>query len=124
MHGPFRKSVRRALPRHKWTLLVQGVNLHVAAGDALLRRFDFVPYARLDDLMVSFAPPGGGVGPHVDSYDVFLLQGRGRRRWRVSRQRDLALQSDLPLKILKRFRPQREWMLDAGDMLYLPPQIA
>src|SRR5215470_14911822 len=124
MHGPFRKSVRRALPRHKWTLLVQGVNLHVVAGDALLRRFDFIPYARLDDLMVSYAAPGGGVGPHVDSYDVFLLQGAGRRRWRISRQRDLALVRELPLKILARFRAQREWLLGPGDMLYLPPQVA
>jgi len=124
MHGPFRKSVRRALPRHKWTLLVQGVNLHVAAGDALLRRFDFIPYARLDDLMVSFAAPGGGVGPHVDSYDVFLLQGTGRRRWRISRQRDLTLQRGLPLKILARFRPRQSYVLGCGDMLYLPPHVA
>jgi 50S ribosomal protein L16 3-hydroxylase len=123
-HGPFTKSQRRALPARNWTLLVQGVNNHVAQADALLRRFDFIPFARLDDLMMSFAVPGGGVGPHVDSYDVFLLQGPGRRRWRVSRQRDLALQPALPLKILNRFRPQREWALDAGDMLYLPPQIA
>src|SRR5215831_8377519 len=124
MHGPFRKSVRRALPRHKWTLLVQGVNLHVPAGDALLRRFDFIPYARLDDLMVSFAAPGGGVGPHFDSYDVFLLQAAGRRRWRISGQRNLALEPGLPLKILARFRPQRSWLLGPGDMLYLPPQVA
>jgi len=123
-HGPFTKSRRRALPARNWTLLVQGVNDHVAEADALLRRFDFIPYARLDDLMVSFAAPGGGVGPHVDSYDVFLLQGAGRRRWRVSRQRDLALEPGLPLKILKRFRPQRAGVIDAGDMLYLPPQIA
>ena len=123
-HGPFTKARRRALPPRNWTLLVQGVNNHVAAADALLRRFDFIPYARLDDLMVSFAAPGGGVGPHADSYDVFLLQGPGRRRWRVSRQRDLALQPGWPLKILKRFRPQHAWVLSAGDMLYLPPQIA
>jgi 50S ribosomal protein L16 3-hydroxylase len=123
-HGPFTRADRRALPARNWTLLVQGVNLHVAEGDALLRRFDFIPYARLDDLMVSFAAPGGGVGPHVDSYDVFLLQGAGRRRWRISRQRDLALVPGLPLKILARFRPQREWLLGSGDMLYLPPQVA
>ena len=123
-HGPFTRSDRRDLPARNWTLLVQGVNLHLAEGDALLRRFDFIPYARLDDLMVSFAAPGGGVGPHVDSYDVFLLQGAGRRCWRISRQRDLALRPDLPLKILARFRPQREWLLAPGDMLYLPPQVA
>ena len=76
-HGPFRKADFRALPARDWTLLVQGVNLHSDAADALLRRFAFVPYARLDDLMVSYAAPGGGVGPHFDSYDVFLLQGFG-----------------------------------------------
>src|SRR5262249_17987231 len=87
-------------------------------------RFDFIPYARLDDLMVSYAPPGGGVGPHFDSYDVFLLQGPGQRRWRVSRQRDLALVDGAPLKILSRFRPSGECVLSAGDMLYLPPEYA
>jgi 50S ribosomal protein L16 3-hydroxylase len=123
-HGPFRPMDRRALPPRNWTLLVQGVNLHVRAADALLRRFDFIPYARLDDLMVSLAAPGGGVGPHVDSYDVFLLQGSGRRRWRISRQRDFTLKTGQPLKILARFRPQRSWVLAGGDMLYLPPQVA
>ena len=81
-HGPFRKKFHAK--KKNWTLLVSGVNLHLAAADALLRRFDFVPQARLDDVMVSFASPGGGVGPHVDSYDVFLVQGPGRRRWRIS----------------------------------------
>ena len=123
-HGPFRRSDLRALPARGWTLLVQGVNLHIAAGDALLRRFDFLPYARLDDLMVSFAAPGGGVGPHFDSYDVFLLQGAGRRRWRVGRQRVLTLEPGVPLKILARFLPERSWVLEPGDMLYLPPQVA
>jgi 50S ribosomal protein L16 3-hydroxylase len=74
--------------------------------------------------MVSYAAPGGGVGPHFDSYDVFLLQGEGRRRWRIGRQRDLALKPGLPLKILARFRPQREFVLTLGDMLYLPPDVA
>ena len=123
-HGPFRRSDFRTLPPRNWTLLVQSVNLHVAAADALLRRFSFLPYARLDDLMVSYAAPGGGVGPHFDSYDVFLLQAEGRRRWRLSRQRDLALKPGLPLKILERFRAEHECVLDAGDMLYLPPQVA
>ena len=84
-HGPFRRADFKALPARNWTLLVQGVNLHRDAADALLRRFAFLPYARLDDLMVSYAAPGGGVGPHFDSYDVFLLQGFGRRRWRYGR---------------------------------------
>jgi 50S ribosomal protein L16 3-hydroxylase len=124
VHGPFRRGDLRALPERNWTLLIQGVNLHVPAADALLRRFSFVPYARLDDLMVSYAAPGGGVGPHFDSYDVFLLQGEGRRRWRLGRQRELALKPDLPLKILARFRPDHEVVLDSGDMLYLPPGVA
>lgn len=119
--GPFRRSALEGLPPRRWTLLVQGVNLHLDSADALMRRFAFVPYARLDDLMVSYAAPGGGVGPHFDSYDVFLLQAQGRRRWRISNQRDLALVPSLPLKILKRFEPQQEWVLDPGDMLYLPP---
>jgi 50S ribosomal protein L16 3-hydroxylase len=122
--GPFRRSDFNAMPARDWTLLVQGVNLHLAAGDELLRRFAFIPYARLDDLMVSYAAPGGGVGPHTDSYDVFLLQGEGRRRWKVSRQRDLALKPGLPLKILVRFVPEDEWVLEPGDMLYLPPNYA
>ena len=84
---------------------MQGLNLHSDAADALLRRFAFIPYARLDDVMVSYAAPGGGVGPHVDSYDVFLLQAHGRRRWRYGRQSDLALRPDVPLKILRHFAP-------------------
>ena len=123
-HGPFRAADFTGLPPRRWTLLVQGVNLHLAAGDALLRRFAFIPYARLDDLMVSYAAPGGGVGAHADSYDVFLLQGEGRRRWRVSRQRDLALKPGLPLKLLAHFRPEADWTLGPGDLLYLPPNHA
>ncbi len=123
-HGPFRRAELRALPSRNWTLLVQGVNLHLPAADALLRRFAFIPYSRLDDLLVSHAAPGGGVGPHVDSYDVFLLQGQGRRRWRIGRARDRALKPNLPVKILARFRPEGDWVLEPGDMLYLPPEIA
>ena len=126
--GPFHAADLKSLPARDWTLLVQGLNLHVAAADALLRRFAFIPYARLDDVMVSYAVPGGGVGPHVDSYDVFLLQGEGRRRWQVScnmnRQRDQTLDPSLPVKILTRFRPEAEYTLNAGDMLYLPPACA
>ena len=124
LHGPFRRADFDALPARKWTLLVQGVNLHCAAVDALLRRFSFLPYARLDDVMVSLAAPGGGVGPHVDSYDVFLLQGEGRRRWRYGRQSDLALRRGLPLKILRHFKPTHDEVLGPGDMLYLPPSFA
>ena len=122
--GPFRVRDLQRLPARDWTLLVQGVNLHVDGADALLRRFAFVPYARLDDLMVSYAVPGGGVGPHFDTYDVFLLQALGRRRWRYGRQDDLRLRPGVPLRILRRFAPQHEATLDRGDMLYLPPQFA
>jgi 50S ribosomal protein L16 3-hydroxylase len=123
-HGPFRRTDFRALPKRGWTLLVQGVNLHSDAADALLRQFSFLPYARLDDLMVSYAAPGGGVGPHFDSYDVFLLQGSGRRRWRYGRQDDLALRPGVPVKILRRFKPTHDVTLAPGDMLYLPPAYA
>ena len=123
-HGPFRKSDFARLPARNWTLLVQGVNHLLPQAQELLVQFDFIPYARFDDLMVSYAPPGGGVGPHFDSYDVFLLQGEGRRRWQVSQQRDLALVDNAPLKILRNFRPTQEWELSPGDMLYLPPRCA
>ena len=122
--GPFRTAALKRLPPRDWTLLVQGVNLHNDAADALLRRFAFIPYARLDDLMVSYATPGGGVGPHFDSYDVFLLQASGRRRWRYGPQRDLRLRADAPLRILKRFTPRHDATLVAGDLLYLPPDFA
>ncbi|MGQ0547625.1 MAG: JmjC domain-containing protein [Betaproteobacteria bacterium] len=98
-HGPFEKI---RIARAKWTILVSGVNLHLRAADDLLRLFQFIPQARLDDVMVSFAAPGGGVGPHVDSYDVFLVQGFGRRRWRVGR---------------------REYLTGPGDVLYVPPGV-
>jgi 50S ribosomal protein L16 3-hydroxylase len=123
-HGPFARRYLSRLPRRNWTLLVQGVNLFMPAARRLLSRFDFIPHSRLDDLMVSYAPPGGGAGPHFDSYDVFLLQGPGRRRWKVGRQDDLTLVDGAPLKILRRFAPQGECMLGPGDMLYLPPGFA
>lgn len=107
-----------------WTLLVQGVDLFDERIAALRDRFRFIPDARLDDAMISLASQGGGVGPHFDSYDVFLLQARGRRRWRVSQQRDLGLLPDLPLKVLANFTPEAEYVLEPGDMLYLPPQVA
>jgi len=123
-HGPLRPADFRGLPPKDWTLLVQGINLHDAPSDALLRRFSFLPYARLDDLMVSYAVTGGGVGPHFDSYDVFLLQGFGRRRWRYGRQDDLALRPNLPVKILKSFTPEHDHVFAPGDLLYLPPAYA
>ena len=91
---------------------------------ALLQQFRFVPDARLDDLMVSYASDGGGVGPHFDSYDVFLLQAHGKRRWRIGRQKDLSLRDDVPLKILANFEPEEEYLMEPGDLLYLPPRWA
>lgn len=123
-HGPFRPRDFKALPETAWTLLLQSLNHHLPAADALLSRFDFIPHARLDDVMVSVAAPGGSVGPHVDSYDVFLLQGSGHRRWDISTQSDLALIDGAPLKILRRFKAEASWVLAPGDMLYLPPQVA
>lgn len=123
-HGPFDRRELPAVQQRAWTLLVQGVDLHDERARALLERFRFVPDARLDDLMISYATDGGGVGPHFDSYDVFLLQVHGKRRWRISSQKDLALKDGLPLKVLQQFQPEEEWVLEPGDMLYLPPHIA
>jgi len=123
--GPFPKSLWKKLtPQTPWTILVQELNFHVQAADQLLEHFQFIPHARVDDVMVSHACAGGGVGPHFDSYDVFLLQGPGRRRWRISPQEDQRLRPGLPLKILKSFKHQQEWVLEPGDMLYLPPHYA
>ncbi len=119
--GPFARRAIPPLSRPAWTLLVQGVDLHHPAAHALLQQFRFVPDARLDDLMISYATDTGGVGPHFDSYDVFLLQAQGRRRWRIGRERDLTLVEGLPVKILRNFEPEHEWVLEPGDMLYLPP---
>ena len=122
--GPFAPKTLPPLSKAGWTLLVQGVDLHEPAGHALLQQFRFVPDARLDDLMISFATPGGGVGPHFDSYDVFLFQVSGRRRWKIGLQKDFTLQQGVPLKILQNFEADEEFVLEAGDMLYLPPRYA
>ncbi|MGI9154264.1 MAG: JmjC domain-containing protein, partial [Rubrivivax sp.] len=121
-HGPFSRRSLPPLSRPAWTLLVQGLDLHVPAAHELLRRFRFVPDARLDDVMVSYASDGGGVGPHLDAYDVFLIQLQGRRHWRIGRVRDDRLVQGMPLKILQRFEPEQEWVLEPGDLLYLPPR--
>jgi 50S ribosomal protein L16 3-hydroxylase len=115
--------LRRLGPTH-WTLLVQEANRHVPALAGLLDLFSFVPRWRVDDVMVSFAPRHGTVGPHADSYDVFLFQGGGRRRWQISRRFDPACRDGLDLAVLRRFRPEQEWVLEPGDMLYLPPGVA
>lgn len=122
--GPFKRRAIPKLSERDWTLLVQGVDLHDDAVADLMQKFRFVPDARLDDLMISYATEGGGVGPHFDSYDVFLLQAHGQRRWRIGRQKDLSLRPDLPLKVLAHFKPEQEYVLNPGDMLYLPPRYA
>jgi 50S ribosomal protein L16 3-hydroxylase len=120
-HGPLPRRALPPLARPGWTLLVQGVDTWVERAHALRHRFAFVPQARLDDLMVSYASDGGGVGPHVDSYDVFLIQVHGRRRWRWGPPGEAALRPGLPLKILARFEPTHEAVCEPGDLLYLPP---
>jgi 50S ribosomal protein L16 3-hydroxylase len=123
-HGPIAAARFDRLPPRDWTLLVQGVDRQVRALADLLDAFSFVPTWRLDDVMVSFARPGGTVGPHLDSYDVFLLQGRGRRRWQLGRRPDPACRPGLDLRILRRFRADEDWVLEPGDLLYVPPGVA
>lgn len=123
-HGPMNRRSLPAMSQPGWTLLVQGLDLHVPAAYELLQQFRFVPDARLDDLMISYATDGGGVGPHYDSYDVFLLQVHGQRRWRIGPLKDASLQADVPLKILTHFVPEQDLVLEPGDMLYLPPRWA
>ena len=118
-HGPIARLP--AMSKPGWTLLVQGLDQHLAEARALLDLFRFVPDARLDDLMLSVASDGGGVGPHFDSYDVFLIQLAGQRRWRIAPQKDAVLRDDVPLKIIANFKPEQDFVLEAGDMLYLPP---
>jgi 50S ribosomal protein L16 3-hydroxylase len=127
-HGPLPQSRLARLVRsntragtRNWTLLVNGVNYFSAPAEHLLRRFSFIPQARLDDVMVSYAAPGGGVGPHFDSYDVFLVQGAGRRVWRLARARPFAMVADAPLRLIGDFRAEEEYVLEPGDMLYVPP---
>jgi 50S ribosomal protein L16 3-hydroxylase len=120
-HGPLPRRALPPLARRGWSVLVQGIDLHDDRARALLDRFRFVPDARLDDVMVSYASDGGGVGPHVDSYDVFLLQIAGKRRWRIARPGPRVLRDGAPLALLARFRAEEAWTLEAGDMLYLPP---
>ena len=123
-HGPFSRRSLPPLQQPDWTLLVQGVDLHNDAVHALMQQFRFVPEARLDDVMISYASDRGGVGPHFDSYDVFLLQAHGKRRWRIGRQKELTLREGIPLKVLAKFEPEEEHVLEPGDMLYLPPGYA
>ncbi|PRY72376.1 cupin domain-containing protein [Halomonas ventosae] len=127
-HGPFDEATFARLPERDWTLLVQAVDHYVPEVAELLEAFDFLPRWRLDDIMISYAPPGGSVGPHVDQYDVFLLQGSGRRRWQLGGQvdDDAPILDGIDLRILERFEvaPGDDWVLEPGDMLYLPPAWA
>ncbi|NNJ66150.1 MAG: cupin domain-containing protein, partial [Xanthomonadales bacterium] len=121
---PFDDGDFAALPATGWTLLVQDVEKHYPPLRQLLANFDFLPNWRIDDLMVSVAGRGGSVGPHVDQYDVFLLQAAGRRRWQIARTFEPGLLPDCELNILERFEPEDDWILEPGDVLYLPPGVA
>ena len=125
-HGPFQDSDFQALPERDWTLLVQAVDLWVPEVKELLQRFDFLPPWRFDDVMVSYAAPGGSVGPHFDQYDVFLLQVEGERRWEISELLDgkAELLPETDLRILQCFEASQQWTLSPGDMLYLPPRVS
>ena len=124
--GPFAEARFATLPQRGWTLLVQAVDQHLAGVAALHERFAFLPRWRLDDVMVSYASDGGGVGPHFDHYDVFLIQASGARRWQIGQHCDAAsaLRDHPRLKLLADFQPRAQHDLQAGDMLYLPPGIA
>ena len=124
-HGPFLESDFTSLPDKNWTLLVQAVDQFVDGVADLKNHFDFIPSWRIDDVMISFAAENGGVGPHFDHYDVFLLQGSGKRRWRISELcgSDELVRSDTELSILKDFSAVDDLLLSAGDVLYIPPRI-
>lgn len=124
--GPFRAADRQTLPATSWTLLVQAIDLWVPEARDLLRYFDFLPRWRLDDIMASFAVEGGSVGPHFDQYDVFLIQAEGQRRWQIGSTcgDDTPLLSGCDLQILADFQPLHDWLVEPGDMLYLPPKVA
>ncbi len=123
--GPFREEEFPKLGKKDWTLLVQDMDKWDADVRLLLDRFRFLPAWRVDDVMISFAVPGGSVGPHVDQYDVFLLQAQGRRRWQIDIDPNAAkdFRPDVELKLLQKFTPSHEWVLEPGDMLYLPPGV-
>ncbi len=123
-YGPFSETDFAGLPEQNWTLLVQDVEKHYPPLSGLMDAFGFIPRWRIDDLMVSVAGPGGSVGPHVDQYDVFLIQAEGSRTWQIARTFDDTLLADCELNVLRSFSPEQKWTLETGDMLYLPPGIA
>ena len=123
--GPFEESRFSQLPERDWTLLVQDVDKWDADVAELLKHFAFLPRWRIDDIMVSYAAPQGSVGAHVDQYDVFLIQGLGRRRWQIDTQPHppQLFREDVELKLLQTFAPNHDWVLEPGDLLYLPPGV-
>jgi len=123
--GPFQEEEFPGMPHQDWTLLVQDMDKWDADVGALLENFDFLPRWRIDDVMISFAAPGGSVGPHTDHYDVFLLQAQGHRRWQIDARPDAPqdFRPDVELKLLSEFTPTHDWVLGPGDMLYLPPSV-
>ncbi|MCR4537521.1 MULTISPECIES: cupin domain-containing protein [unclassified Pseudomonas] len=124
--GPFAEDAFGALPEREWTLLVQAVDQFVPEVAELLEQFRFLPSWRIDDVMISFAAPGGSVGPHFDNYDVFLLQAQGKRNWKIGQMcnSESPLLQHADLRILAEFEESAEWVLEPGDMLYLPPRLA
>lgn len=124
--GPFNEQDFARLPKDKWTLLIQGVDQWLPEAADLLSQFDFIPRWRIDDLMISYAVDGGSVGPHYDQYDVFLLQAEGKRNWRTGQMctEESAFLKEPKLRILEQFEEQENWVLEPGDMLYLPPRLA
>ncbi len=125
-HGPLDELRFSSLPSSHWTLLVQNVDSFDEGANTLLDAFSFIPNWRLDDVMISYAEDQGSVGPHFDYYDVFLLQAHGKRHWKTGQMCDAhsALVADVPMQILTEFQQENEWLLEPGDMLYLPPQLA
>ncbi len=125
-HGPFDEEKFSQLPEKNWTLLIQGLDSIVPEISDLLNHFRFIPNWRIDDIMASYAPENGSVGPHYDYYDVFLLQAKGKRRWFTGQHCDETSKTlkNTPLRILDEFETENDWVLEPGDMLYLPPQVA
>lgn len=123
-HGPFIEQDFMQLPEQNWTLLVQGMDKLIPEIHQLLTEFDFIPRWRLDDVMISYASEGGNVGPHYDHYDVFLLQAAGARRWQITSQdcHPENYLTDVALRLMQEFKVEDEWVLEPGDVLYLPPK--
>ncbi len=122
-YGPFKKSDLPKKTNIPWTILVQNINHYFPFAESFLNLFKFIPYARLDDLMISYATKKGSVGPHFDSYDVFLFQAQGTREWKISDQKKFTLDKQSSIKIITNFKSKNSWVLKPGDMLYLPPNI-